>query len=72
MAKSIERGIALLALGFVLYPAAPMLAATQTITVSHSYTLGDNDSRNDARHLCFLEAKRKVLEQAGSFIQSSA
>ncbi|MBI3807167.1 MAG: hypothetical protein HY281_06585 [Nitrospirae bacterium] len=33
--------------------------------------MGDNDSRNDARQLCFLEAKRKVLEKAGSFIQTS-
>jgi len=42
----------------------------QTITASHTYLLGDNDSRNDARHLCFLEAKRKVLEMAGVYIQS--
>jgi len=36
----------------------------------HTYVMGDNDSRNDARQLCFLEANRKVLAQAGSFIQS--
>ena len=47
-------------------------ATTQTITASHTYVMGDNDSRNDARHLCFLEAKRKVLEQVGTFIQSSS
>jgi hypothetical protein len=47
-------------------------AATKTITVTHTYAMGDNDSRNDARRLCFLEAKRKVLEQAGTFIQSSS
>ena len=40
------------------------LAATKTITVTHTYVMGDNDSRNDARRICFLEAKRKVLEQA--------
>ena len=45
-------------------------AGVQTITASHTYVLGDNDSRNDARHLCFLEAKRKVLEMAGVYIQS--
>lgn len=47
-------------------------ATSQTITATHTYVMGDNDSRNDARRLCFLEAKRKVLEQAGTFIQSSS
>ena len=46
------------------------LAEVQTITATHTYILGDNDSRNDARQLCFLQAKQKVLEQAESFIQS--
>jgi hypothetical protein len=45
-------------------------AEVQTITATHTYILGDNDSRNDARQLCFLQAKREVLEQAESFIQS--
>lgn len=50
----------------------PNLAYSEvrTITASHTYALGDNDSRNDARRLCFLEAKRKVLEMAGVYIQS--
>jgi hypothetical protein len=46
-------------------------AEVKTITATHTYIMGDNDSRNDARQLCFLEAKRKVLERAGSFIQTS-
>lgn len=50
--------------------AAQAGAEVQTITATHTYTLGDNDSRNDARQLCFLEAKRKVLEKAGVYIQS--
>ena len=47
-------------------------AEVQTITATHTYILGDNDSRNDARQLCFLQAKRKVLEKAESFIQSQS
>lgn len=50
----------------------PALAEVQTITATHTYIVGDNDSRNDARQICFLEAKRKVLEKAGGFIQSSS
>jgi hypothetical protein len=49
---------------------AGAFAEVQTITATHTYILGDNDSRNDARQLCFLQAKQKVLEQAESFIQS--
>ena len=45
-------------------------AEVQTITATHTYIMGDNDSRNDARQLCFLQAKREVLEKAESFIQS--
>src|SRR5712692_4554404 len=45
-------------------------AEVQTITATHTYILGDNDSRNDARQLCFLQAKREVLEKAESFIRS--
>jgi hypothetical protein len=53
-------------------PGRPVAAGTRTVTASHTYIIGDNDSRNDARQLCFLEAKKKVLDQAGTFIQSQA
>ena len=63
------------ALSFITLLAALILpiyafAEVQTITATHTYIMGDNDSRNDARQLCFLHAKRQVLEKAGSFIQS--
>lgn len=64
--------LALLALALTTGTAFSVQAATKTITATHTYVMGDNDSRNDARHLCFLEAKRKVLEEAGTFIQSSS
>jgi hypothetical protein len=48
------------------------LAEVQTITPRHTYILGDNDNHNDARQLCFLQAKREVLKQAGSFTQSQS
>ena len=62
--------VIILLAALVLPPVA--LAATKTITATHIYVMGDNDSRNDARRLCFLEAKRKVLEQVGTFVQSSS
>jgi len=47
-------------------------AETQTITATHTYILGDHDSKDDARQRCLLEAKRKVLEQAGVYIESTS
>jgi hypothetical protein len=43
---------------------------SEIIDVTHKYIMGDNDSKNDARKMCFLEAKRKALEKAGTYIQS--
>ena len=65
------------ALPFITFLAALILpidafAEVQTITATHTYMMGDNDSRNDARQLCFLQAKRTVLEKAESFIQSQS
>ncbi len=47
-------------------------AQVQTITATHTYILGDHDSKDDARQRCLLEAKRKVLEQAGVYIESAS
>ena len=47
-----------------------VFAETQTYTATHTYILGDRDSKEDARQRCMLEAKRKVLEQAGVYIES--
>lgn len=46
-------------------------AKQQTLTAEHTYLLGDNDSKSDARQACFLEAKRKVIEQAGVYIEAT-
>jgi hypothetical protein len=32
--------------------------------------MGDNDTKNDAKTLCFMGAKRRLLEQVGTFITS--
>ena len=47
-------------------------AEVQTFTATHTYILGDHDSKDDARQRCLLEAKRKVLEQAGIYIESAS
>jgi Skp family chaperone for outer membrane proteins len=45
-------------------------AKIETIFADHKHVMGDNDSKNDARRMCFLEAKRKVLKKAGTYIES--
>ena len=48
---------------------SPVSAKTTYITKTCSFTLGDNDTKNEAREVSFLRCKRKVLEKAGSYIQ---
>jgi hypothetical protein len=59
----------LLVLTIILIPCISY-AKTETIFANHVYLMGDNDSKNDARRICFIEAKRKVLEKAGTYIES--
>jgi len=33
--------------------------------------MGDNDTKNDAKRICLLEAKRLCLEKAGTYIESN-
>jgi TPR repeat protein len=47
-------------------------AEIQTFTATHTYILGDHDSKDDARQRCLLETKRKILEQAGVYIESAS
>lgn len=61
----------LIVFGFILLIPAIAFSEVETITATHKYVMGDNDSKNDARRMCFMEAKRKVLEKAGSYIESN-
>ena len=47
-------------------------AEIQTFTTTHTYVLGDDDSRNSARQRCLSEAKRKILEQVGVYLESKS
>lgn len=42
-----------------------------TIIAKHRYIMGDNDSKSDATTICFLEAKRKAIEYAGIYVEST-
>lgn len=34
------------------------------------YVMGDNDTKADAKQLCLLEAKRKLLDEVGTHVES--
>ena len=46
-------------------------AEVQSITATHTYVMGDRDSKEDARAFCYMTAKRKALDKAGVLIESS-
>ncbi len=47
----------------------PALAELETIELEHTYVMGDADSRIDARNQCLNEAKRRIAEKAGAFVE---
>ncbi len=53
----------------ILLTAGTVHAKPQTFTVTHTYVMGDEDSRNQARRYCLLEAKRKLLERVGAWVE---
>jgi hypothetical protein len=62
--------IIILLTALILPPVA--FAEVQTFTATHTYILGDRDSKEEARQRCLLETKRKILEQAGVYIESAS
>src|SRR5215831_9151376 len=54
----------------ILSVALPAYAAVTPFTATHTYVLGDDDSRNTARQKCLAEAKHKILEQVGVYLES--
>jgi Cu/Ag efflux protein CusF len=66
------RAFSIMTLLIVLVLSSVAFAEVQTFTATHTYILGDHDSKEDARQRCLLETKRKILEQAGVYIESSS
>lgn len=41
------------------------------VEATFKYVMGDNDSKNDARKIAFIEAKRLCVEKAGTYLESN-
>ena len=48
----------------------PSIAKTDVVYANYKYVMGDNDTKSDAKRICFLEAKRRCLEKVGTYIES--
>ena len=70
---SIFKPLSVVFLWSILYLLFPIYSAEagEIIYASHKYTMGDNDTKNDARRICFLEAKRQAIEKAGTYLEST-
>jgi tetratricopeptide (TPR) repeat protein len=55
---------------FAFFSISNLSAQVRTVEATGEYRMGDNDTRNDARKLALLDAKRLALEQAGTYLQS--
>ena len=64
----VKYGLLLLSLIFIMPWTS--IAETTVIYADYRYTLGDSDSKNDARRLCLMEAKRSALEKAGTYVET--
>ena len=40
----------------------------ETFYQNYKYVMGDNDTKNDAKRLCFIEAKRMLIEKVGTYV----
>jgi len=49
---------------------ADEMAKKDTVVVTGKYIMGENDSRNDAKQYALLDAKRKAMEQFGTYLSS--
>lgn len=43
---------------------------TDVIYAKYKYVMGDNDTKNDAKRIAFIEAKRRLMEKVGVFVSS--
>jgi tetratricopeptide (TPR) repeat protein len=59
-----------MALLLAFLPAYAAFAEVKVIEADSTYSMGDNDSKVDARRIATQEAQRKALELAGTFVAS--
>lgn len=55
--------------GVVVLLLTAVSARAEVFTATHSHVLSHEESRNEARQVCLLQAKRAIVEQAGTWVE---
>jgi len=70
MKRFIKAAIAAVGILLMFHPFA--LAESQVVTCEGKYVMGDLDTRQNAKMLALMEAKRLALEKAGTYVESAS
>lgn len=57
-------------LALTAWAALAAWAGAEPLEAEYTYVLGENDTRADARRVCVLEARRKLAEKAGVYVEA--
>ncbi len=69
-AVRLKSSVAAMSLVITIGWATVAQSEVKVIEAESTYSMGDNDSRTDARRIATQEAKRKALELAGTYVES--
>lgn len=71
--KNYARLLPVILIGLVLQAATAQTVMEKDgyIMANYQYAMGDNDSKAEAKRICFMEAKRLCLERAGTYLESN-
>ncbi len=70
MKPAVKKTVLLLILFFPLVPQA-LCAETKTFIKEYAYQAGDEDSKNSSRVIALREVKRLLLEELGTYLEST-
>jgi hypothetical protein len=65
-------GMIRLIITILLVALTTCFAKQKEFTQTVKYIMGENESRQELRELATLEAKRRILEQVGIYIESTS
>lgn len=66
--RMMKRGLLCLLVFMGIFSFSIANAGIRTITATQSYKMNDNDSRNEVRRICSIEAVKAALDQAAAYI----
>jgi hypothetical protein len=56
---------------FLFFAVSSLHAAEQIVTEKYTHIMSENETRNEARTICFMEAKRKILKSVADELEQT-